>query len=268
MRSLFGKLLSMNVATKGVRIEALGLRNAWRFSFDRANGDLYIGDVGQGELEEIDYTPASSPGLENYGWDVYEGSEKFEDKSPGPGKLVFPIAEYSTTTAARSPAASSTAARTRRCAGRYIYGDYCSGNVWSLAVKDGKATRPAARGLQARQPDLVRRGRGRRALRRVAPRRGLPPDAVTHFVCVTCAAPFADSETPPERCPICEDERQYVGPGGQRWTTLEELRAEGRLRGARRLRLSRRRNRARLAIGQRLLLAETEEGNVIWDIIP
>jgi glucose/arabinose dehydrogenase len=48
MRSLFGKLLSMNVATKGLKIEALGLRNAWRFSFDRANGDLYIGDVGQG----------------------------------------------------------------------------------------------------------------------------------------------------------------------------------------------------------------------------
>ena len=59
-RSLFGKLLSMNVATKGLRIEALGLRNAWRFSFDRANGDLYIGDVGQGELEEI-YV---QPGLE------------------------------------------------------------------------------------------------------------------------------------------------------------------------------------------------------------
>ena len=54
MRSLFGKLLSLNVATKGLRIEALGLRNAWRFSFDRANGDLYIGDVGQGAIEEID----------------------------------------------------------------------------------------------------------------------------------------------------------------------------------------------------------------------
>ena len=61
MRSLFGKLLSLNVATKGLRIEALGLRNAWRFSFDRANGDLYIGDVGQGAIEEIDYTPQGQP---------------------------------------------------------------------------------------------------------------------------------------------------------------------------------------------------------------
>ena len=65
MRSLFGKLLSINVATRGLRIEALGLRNAWRFSFDRANNDLYIGDVGQGAIEEINWTPASSPGLEN-----------------------------------------------------------------------------------------------------------------------------------------------------------------------------------------------------------
>src|SRR5688500_11023921 len=70
-RSLFGKLLSINVATKGLRIEAYGLRNAWRFSFDKANGDLYIGDVGQNAIEEIDYLPAKSPGLENYGWDVY-----------------------------------------------------------------------------------------------------------------------------------------------------------------------------------------------------
>ena len=58
---------------RALKIEALGLRNAWRFSFDRANGDLYIGDVGQGAIEEIDYQPAASPGLENYGWDVYEG---------------------------------------------------------------------------------------------------------------------------------------------------------------------------------------------------
>jgi len=139
MGSLFGKLLSLNVATKNVRIEALGLRNAWRFSFDRANGDLYIGDVGQGAIEEIDYTPRSSPGLENYGWDVYEGRSKFEDKSPGPGKLVFPIAQYShddgcSVTGGLVYRGSRTALR-----GRYIYGDYCSGIVWSLKVAGGKA---------------------------------------------------------------------------------------------------------------------------------
>ena len=141
MRSLFGKLLSLNVATKGLKIEALGLRNAWRFSFDRANGDLYIGDVGQNAREEIDYTPARSPGLENYGWDVYEGSGKFEDKAPGPGRLVFPVAEYSlagdncAVTGGYVYRGSKASLR-----GRYIYGDYCSGTVWSFKLSGGKAT--------------------------------------------------------------------------------------------------------------------------------
>ena len=140
MRSRFGKLLSLNVATKGVRIEALGLRNAWRFSFDRTNGDLYIGDVGQGEIEEIDYTPASSSGLENYGWDVYEGNSKFEDKSPGPGKLVFPIAQYSHDNGCSVTGGFVYRGSNAALRGRYIYGDYCSGIVWSLKVAGGKAT--------------------------------------------------------------------------------------------------------------------------------
>ncbi|HWL33273.1 MAG TPA: PQQ-dependent sugar dehydrogenase [Gaiellaceae bacterium] len=140
IRSLFGKLLSINVATKGLRIEALGLRNAWRFSFDRANGDLYIGDVGQGELEEISYSPASSSGLENYGWDVYEGRSRFEDKPLGPGKLVQPVAQYShangcSVTGGYVYRGSNVALR-----GRYIYGDYCSGIVWSFKLSGGKAT--------------------------------------------------------------------------------------------------------------------------------
>jgi len=140
MKSLFGKLLSLNVATKGLRIEALGLRNAWRFSFDRANGDLYLGDVGQGAIEEIDYTPAKSPGLENYGWDVYEGRSRFEDKPVGPGKLIGPIAQYS-----HSDGCSVTGGYVYRGSnaslrGRYIYGDYCSGNVWSFKSVRGKAT--------------------------------------------------------------------------------------------------------------------------------
>jgi glucose/arabinose dehydrogenase len=139
-RSLFGKLLSLDVATKGLRIEALGLRNAWRFSFDRANGDLYIGDVGQGEIEEINWTPKVSPGLENYGWDVYEGRAKFEDKPLGPGKLRQPVAQYS-----HSEGCSVTGGyvyRGSRAAlrGRYIYGDYCTGFVWTFKLAGGKAT--------------------------------------------------------------------------------------------------------------------------------
>jgi glucose/arabinose dehydrogenase len=140
-KSLFGKLLSINVATKGLKIEALGLRNAWRFSFDRANDDLYIADVGQGAIEEINWTPAQSPGRENYGWDVYEGRARYEDKPLGPGKLVFPVAQYShdlgcSVTGGYVYRGSSVKA----AVGRYYYGDYCTGFVWSLRVVKGKAT--------------------------------------------------------------------------------------------------------------------------------
>ena len=139
-RSLFGKLLSINVATKGLRIEALGLRNAWRFSFDRANGDLYIADVGQNALEEINWIPARSPGRENYGWDVYEGRSFYERKALGPGKLVQPVAQYG-----RSQGCSVTGGYVYRGSkaslrGRYVYGDYCTGNIWSFKLVRGKAT--------------------------------------------------------------------------------------------------------------------------------
>ena len=140
MRSLFGKLLSMNVATKGLKIEALGLRNAWRFSFDRANGDLYIGDVGQGDLEEINWVPSSSSGLENYGWDVYEGRSRFEDKPLGPGKLVQPVAQYSHANGCSVTGGYVYRGSNAALRGRYIYGDYCSGIVWSFKLAGGKAT--------------------------------------------------------------------------------------------------------------------------------
>jgi glucose/arabinose dehydrogenase len=139
-RSLFGKLLSINVATKGLKIEAYGLRNAWRFSFDRANNDLYIADVGQGNIEEVNWIPANSPGVENYGWDVYEGRSRYESKALGPGKLVQPVAQYT-----HSQGCSITGGYVYRGSnaslrGRYIYGDYCSGYVWSFKLAGGKAT--------------------------------------------------------------------------------------------------------------------------------
>jgi glucose/arabinose dehydrogenase len=142
LSSRLGKLLRINVNAKrpAVQIVGYGLRNPWRFSFDR--GDLYIGDVGQGEWEEVDYTPRNSPGLENYGWDVYEGTHRFESKDPsGSGRLVMPVAEYS-----HSDGCSITGGyvyRGRAIAslqGRYIYGDYCSGTIWTLRIADGKAT--------------------------------------------------------------------------------------------------------------------------------
>jgi glucose/arabinose dehydrogenase len=139
-RSLFGKLLSINVATKGLRIEAYGLRNAWRFSFDRANGDLYLGDVGQGEIEEIDYLPASFTGMPNFGWDVYEGRSSFERKPLGPGRLVQPVAQYTHANGCSVTGGYVYRGSNASLRGRYVYGDYCSGIVWSFKIASGKAT--------------------------------------------------------------------------------------------------------------------------------
>jgi glucose/arabinose dehydrogenase len=141
--SLFGKLLRFNVDRRPARSEivALGLRNAWRFTFDRANGDLYIGDVGQGEVEEIDYTKRASPGLENYEWDVREGSRTFEDKPYGPGRRVDPVAEYDHSQGCTVIGGYVYRGRAVPAArGRYFYGDYCSGRVWSLVIRNGRAT--------------------------------------------------------------------------------------------------------------------------------
>ena len=122
------------------QVVALGLRNPWRYSFDRLTGDLYIGDVGQGDVEEIDYTPRSSAGLENYGWDVFEGSRRFEEKAPGPGKLVFPVFEYTHQRGCTVVGGYVYRGKARPAErGRYMFGDYCSGAVWSMRVKGGKA---------------------------------------------------------------------------------------------------------------------------------
>src|SRR3954452_9386653 len=89
-----GKLLRINPLRRGARWQTvgLGLRNPWRFSFDRANGDLYIGDVGQGNWEEIDYRPSRTLGtLVNYGWHVFEGNTRFSNTALGPGQLVGPV---------------------------------------------------------------------------------------------------------------------------------------------------------------------------------
>ncbi|MGE5691669.1 MAG: PQQ-dependent sugar dehydrogenase [Pseudomonadota bacterium] len=133
MRSRLGKLLSINVATGKVRIEALGVRNPWRFSFDRRTGDRWIGDVGQNAWEEIDFLPRRSPGLENFGWDAWEGRARYEPKPISRGRLIRPTAVYSHGVGCSVTGGfvyRGTAVPAAR--GRYFYGDFCSGIVWSL----------------------------------------------------------------------------------------------------------------------------------------
>lgn len=126
------------VGHEGVRPEiwAWGLRNAWRFSFDRVTGDLFSADVGQNNLEEVNFQPAASPGGENYGWNRFEGSQPYGSgnrEGMARREMTFPIAEYS-----RDEGCSVTGgyayrgARLPALAGNYVFGDYCYGTVWAL----------------------------------------------------------------------------------------------------------------------------------------
>jgi glucose/arabinose dehydrogenase len=119
-------------------IWAYGLRNPWRFAFDRLTGDLYIGDVGQNQWEEIDFLPAGNPGGANFGWNYLEGSHPYAGIIPGDLNLAAPIAEYS-----HQFGCSVTGGVVYRGSlladwqGVYLFGDYCSGRLWGL-VRDSQ----------------------------------------------------------------------------------------------------------------------------------
>jgi glucose/arabinose dehydrogenase len=119
-------------------IWAWGLRNPWRFSFDRLTGDLFIGDVGQSSWEEVDFQPATSTGGENYGWRLMEGNSCYNPASNcNDGSLTLPILVYD-----HSVGCSITGGYRYRGSknphlyGLYLYGDYCTGLIWG-AQEDG-----------------------------------------------------------------------------------------------------------------------------------
>lgn len=120
-------------------IWALGLRNPWRFSFDRTTGDLYIADVGQGSWEEVNFQPAGSPGGQNYGWRRMEGRHCFDPPSDcDDGTLTLPVLEYD-----HGVGRSITGgyvyrgSRVPELVGRYVYGDFASGRMWAARSVDG-----------------------------------------------------------------------------------------------------------------------------------
>jgi glucose/arabinose dehydrogenase len=115
-----------------------GLRNPWRFSFDRATGDLWIGDVGQGAIEEVDWLPAGTAGGTNLGWNVMEGSTCFRSDVCDAAGLAPPIAEYSHAFGCSVVGGYvSRGEREPALTGVYLFGDYCSGLVWGLGRDAG-----------------------------------------------------------------------------------------------------------------------------------
>ncbi len=128
-------------------IWAYGLRNPWRYAFDRETGDLYIADVGQNAYEEVSFQPANSAGGENYGWPIMEGLHCYpETQSCDSTGLVLPVAEY----AHGAGECSVTGGNVYRgqvfpaLRGAYFYGDYCSGRMWGLARGPDGAWQSAA----------------------------------------------------------------------------------------------------------------------------
>jgi glucose/arabinose dehydrogenase len=118
-----------------------GLRNPWRWSFDRRSGDLYIGDVGQGAYEEVDVVPAGAGGGQNFGWDDMEGTHCYEDANCGSNPALRPVLDYG-----HGPECSVTGGYVYRGSaiptlqGHYLYGDYCAGWVKSFRWVGGVAT--------------------------------------------------------------------------------------------------------------------------------
>jgi glucose/arabinose dehydrogenase len=116
-------------------IWAIGLRNPWRLSFDRATGDMWIGDVGQNAWEEIDFEAADSPGGENYGWNRFEASHPYppDSAAPAPDGFVMPVVEYG-----REEGTSVTGGYVYRGTaepglyGTYLYADFTVGRIWGL----------------------------------------------------------------------------------------------------------------------------------------
>jgi uncharacterized repeat protein (TIGR03806 family) len=122
----------------GVREEiwAFGLRNPWRFSFDRHTGELWLGDVGQSAREEIDFVVKGG----NYGWNVYEGSLPFDNPNNLPPEAFQrPVVDHG-----RAEAGSITGGYVYRGSalaelrGAYVYGDFVTGRIWALVANQGK----------------------------------------------------------------------------------------------------------------------------------
>ena len=132
-----------------------GMRNPYRFSFDACTGDLYMGDVGQGEWEEIDIEPAGQ-GNKNYGWRLMEGTHCFNPVDCDMNGLAMPVVEYD-----HSEGCSVTGGYVYRgtaipwLRGAYLYGDFCSGRIWTLRYENGAVSEVVERTEDLESQDIA-----------------------------------------------------------------------------------------------------------------
>ncbi len=154
--TLLGKLLRLQVTSTGAysipssnpfinspshrpEIWALGLRNPWRFAFDRQLGDLFIADVGQSEFEEVNHQSAASAGGQNYGWNIMEGAVCYDAATCDQTGLTLPVHQYGHSEPPCSSVTGGTVYRGPRLAWRgvYFFADYCTGRIFGLRRSAG-----------------------------------------------------------------------------------------------------------------------------------
>ncbi len=156
---LHGKMLRLDPADPSVPpdVWGLGLRNPWRYSFD---GDaLWIGDVGQSGVEEIDRVPSTRPAGVNFGWPIFEGDRRYrDDNAVEPERYAEPVSQYD-----HADGCSVTGGLVVRdpglpaLDGQYIYADYCSGHIWAIAadVEPGTPARELSDAFGGMIPNIV-----------------------------------------------------------------------------------------------------------------
>jgi len=162
--SLLGKIIATSVRKRpNWKVVVSGLRNPWRFSFDAALGELWIADVGQDAYEEINRVALElDEPPKNAGWSVYEGTRRVDApgrrRLRGEGDLIWPVAGYSHEDGC-SVTGGHVYAGTRLpgLTGRYVYGDFCSGTLWSLRATAKRAVGDVRR-ERARLPQLTHIG--------------------------------------------------------------------------------------------------------------
>ena len=150
LTSIYGKILRVDVASAqpyatppsnpfvdqpGARGEiwSYGFRNPWRFSFDRATGDMWVGDVGDARMEEVDMQPATSRGGENYGWPYYEGTDCANPDHCQDSGLIPPVSTYGhNMNCAVMGGYVYRGSAVSAFSGHYLFGDLCTGGIFTL----------------------------------------------------------------------------------------------------------------------------------------
>jgi glucose/arabinose dehydrogenase len=148
-KRLLGKILRFDGARRKPEVMAVGLRNPWRFSFDRANGDLTIGDVGQEKYEEIDFVKAGRLRGKNFGWSHFEGFHSYYGGSVS--NYVRPVIERSHSGDGYCSITGGYIVRDRSLKalyGRYVYGDFCNPQLRWARLRAGRATSGGTIGLR------------------------------------------------------------------------------------------------------------------------